>query len=225
MDLLMKLVLKFAFTKVSHLEHEHSFKDFGTAETADDWAQDVTIKVWQGLTGTGAKQFEGTGEQFYSWVHKIAFNQATDAFNDLLEEKKTKVTMFHEIEEEGERGSIETFTEENPLIHAEGAGYGAGIGIPKSATGKDREICILLLTEVQDQKKNGDYFMRGRTYAEVAHVLGMTENAVTLRFNRMRERDKAENEQKMEQARQQLEAQQNDTLKARHERFKNGGKR
>ena len=120
---------------MSHLEYEHNFKEFGTAETADDWAQEVSIKVWQGLTGAGNTEiFQGTGADFYSWVHKIAFNRATDAFKGLLKEKKTKVAMFHEIEEEGERGSIETFTEENPLIHAEGAGYGAGIGIPKTVT-------------------------------------------------------------------------------------------
>jgi len=234
LDRLMVQVRKFAFTKVSHLEHEHSFKEFGTAETADDWAQEVSIKVWQGLTGTGRKQWvpkakvkgkELThGELFYAWVHKIANNQGADAFNDLLEEKKTKVSLFTSVDEEDEKGKVETFTEENPLIHDQGAGYGRHPAlIPASVTGRDREICIVLASPVSEER-NGKYITRGRNYAEVAQVLGMTEAAVTLRLHRLRERVKAENEQKMEEARHQLEAQRKDTLKARYERFRSGGK-
>jgi len=49
MDNLLKLVNEFAFMKLSHLEYEPDFRQFGSAETADDWAQNVTIKVWQEL--------------------------------------------------------------------------------------------------------------------------------------------------------------------------------
>ena len=48
-DRLMLAVREFASTKVYHLESD--FKDFGSTETADDWAQDVSLKVWRQLEG------------------------------------------------------------------------------------------------------------------------------------------------------------------------------
>jgi hypothetical protein len=187
MDRLLQLVRKFAFLKVSHLEYEPDFKQMGSAETADDWAQEVTIKVWQELVKKDKKR---TGEEFYSWVHKIAFNRATDAFNDLLKQKKTKIPMFVSNEEEvDQKGRTETFTEENPLIHAGADGYGSNTLIPAHVEGLDLTICKLMLTEVQDQNKNGDYFTRGRRYDEVAFVLGMTAEAVQMRMMRLRKRN------------------------------------
>jgi hypothetical protein len=103
----------------------------------------------------------------------------------LLEEKQTNVPMFVEIEEENEKGRTEKFTEENPLIHAGADGYGRHTLIPADVEGVNRDICNLLLTEVQDQI-DGEYVMRGRNYAEVGFVLGMTEAAVQMRMQRLR---------------------------------------
>lgn len=185
MDTLLQIVRKFAFTKVSHLEYERDFEEFGSAETADDWAQDVTIKVWQML-----ETFHGTAAQFYSWTHKIAFNQATDAFNNLLKEKKTKVSLFVKNEEdEGDDHDGDGESVENPIIHDQ-SGYGFSLQIPASVQGLDLTICKLLLTEVRGK----DDQHRGRTYAEVGHVLDMTENAVETRLRKLRKRLKAEKE-------------------------------
>jgi hypothetical protein len=112
MDRLLKLVSEFALMKLIHLEHEPDFKQFGSAETADDWAQEVSIKVWQQLL----KNKKRTGEAFYAFVHKIAFRMATDAFNQLLEEKAVKVCLFVRSDEEDQDG--DKYEEENPEIHA-----------------------------------------------------------------------------------------------------------
>ena len=186
MDRLLQLVRNFAFSKVRHLEYEPDFIQMGSAETADDWAQEVLIKTWQGLANNS---FRGTPEQFYAWVHKIAYRQSADAFNGLLKEKKTKVQMFTSNEEADERGRTEKFTEENPLIHADSGGYAWSKPIPAHVQGVDLQICKLLMTEVQDQKKNGDYFMRGRNYAEVGFILNMTSDAVQMRLKKLRDRN------------------------------------
>jgi DNA-directed RNA polymerase specialized sigma24 family protein len=184
MDRLMQLVTKFVHTKISHMEYEPAFKGFGTAETADDWAQEVTIKVWQKLTGTGRKQFQGDGAGFYAYVHKIAYNQASAAFNDLLEEKRTEVPLFTRVEDEdGEYAEVE-----NPLIHADGAGYDRHTLIPASVQGVDLTIAKLLLTEVRGA--DGKY--RARNFGEIGQILQMTEDAVKKRMERLRDRLKAE---------------------------------
>jgi hypothetical protein len=112
MDRVLKLVNEFALVKLIYLEHVPDFRQFGSAETADDWAQEVSIKVWQELI---SKDSERTGEQFYAWVHKIAFNQAADSFNYLLDERATKVPLFVkgiDDQEDGEEHEIE-----NPEIY------------------------------------------------------------------------------------------------------------
>ena len=187
MDKLLELVRKFAYMKLCHLEFD--FKGFGTAETVDDWAQDVVINVWQNLE---KKTFK-TPALFYSWVHKIAFNQATDSFNYLIEEKSTEVPLMVKIRDE--HGTDEEDEEENPLIHSQ-SNNDHSIRIPASVQGIDRTICKLLLTTVREAA-TGKH--RGRNYAEVAWVLSMTEDAVETRIRRMRKNIKAENEREQEQ--------------------------
>jgi len=210
MDRVLKLVNEFALLKLIHLEHEPDFKQFGSAETADDWAQEVSIKVWQELVKKDRKR---TGEQFYAWVHKIAFNKGNAAFKKLVAEKSTKVSLFVSVDEEDESGNEQTFTNENPLIHAGNGASEIGCPIPQSVQGLDRTICNLMLTEVQDRRENGDYFMRPRNYAEIGFVLGMTESAVQMRMQRVRNEalggmsaDKHKEHKKAERERKRLEA-------------------
>jgi len=189
MDRLLECVRKFAYMKLYHLEHD--FKGFGSAETADDWAQDVAIKVLHDLD---KKVFE-TPADFYSWVHKIAFNKSTDAFNSLKEKKATEVPLFIKSEEGGDENG-DTYEEENPLIHHQnGHDTYVHVEIPASVQGVDLTICYLLLQGV-DVEKNGVYVRKSRTYAEVGNVLGITEDAVKKRLSRLKRRLKAEGEQK-----------------------------
>lgn len=181
MDALLLLVRSFIYMKLYHLEHD--FKDFGSAETVDDWTQDALLRVWQDLP---KKKFD-TPALFYSWLHKVAFNQEADSVEYLRREKRTKVSLF--VDNENENG--ETYEDDNPLIYADSGGCDAHPGIPANVQGIDRDICILLLTEVQDMR-DGEYIMRGRTYAEVGLVLGMTEGAVKSQMQRLRKRLKKE---------------------------------
>jgi len=186
MDNLLAVVRKFAYMKLYHLEHD--FKDFGSAETVDDWAQDVVFKVWQALD---KDRFEGTPAEFYSWVHKIAFNRSTDAFNDLQDEKAIKVPLFIKSKEGGDENG-DDYEEENPAIYEEDGDASVAFHIPASVQGIDLTICKLLLTEVRGTDGNH----RGRNYAEVGFVLGMTEDAVKKRLSRLQQRLKAEGQQK-----------------------------
>lgn len=196
MDNLLKVVREFAYTKVYHLEYD--FKDFGSFETADDWAQEATINVWLALKDG---KFEGNGEQFYSWIHKIAFNRATDAFNELENARAKKVSLTVASHEGGDPDA-EEYEDDNPDIYssrpADGFWVGDGVDengnvkykrgnsfdgvftIPKSVQGVDLSICRLILA--------------GKNYAQIADILEMTETAVTKRLQKLRKRLRPEGE-------------------------------
>lgn len=180
MDKLLALVRKFVYMKLYHLEHD--FKDFGSAETVDDWTQDVSIRVWQSLL----KDDRRSPASFYAWVHKIAFNEGNAAFNKLIKEKATKVPLMVPISDE-DAGTDED-EQENPELHEE-EGYSSSVRIPASVQGVDRQICNLLLTTIRCAE---DGRHRGRNYAEVGQVLNMTEAAVESRIRQIRKNIKTD---------------------------------
>lgn len=196
LDNLLRAVTKFAYTKVYHLEYD--FKDFGSYETADDWAQDVAVKVWIALKNG---KFEGNGENFYSWIHKIAFNRATDAFNELEDEQRHKVSLTVESHRSSDPDG-EEYEDDNPEIYSsepddtQWVGDGvdengdvkykqvrrsSGIAqIPESVKGKDYLICIMIID--------------GLKQAEIAEKMGMSLSAVKRRLQALRKRLPAERE-------------------------------
>lgn len=103
-DELWKHVLRFAHMKLEHIEH--NLRRGGGAEDADDWAQEVAIKVWLNL-----HRFSGDGAAFFSWVHKIAFNKAADAFKGMYRKSQEEVPWYIDGEDGDEI--------ENPKIEAE----------------------------------------------------------------------------------------------------------
>lgn len=183
-DELLKVVREFTYKKTYHLELE--FSDFGTAETADDWAQEATIAVWMGLKdGT----FRGnSGEEFYSWVHSIAYKKRIDGFNYILGEKENKAPMFVELHEGGDVDAG-TFEEENPEIYHHPVINESSFSIPESITGLDKSICDLILDN--------------KTYAEIGELVGISEAAVKKRLQRLRQTEgkRREEEQKAERER------------------------
>lgn len=189
MDKLLMVVRKFAYMKLYHLEHD--FKDFGSAETVDDWTQDVSIRVWQSLL----KNDNRTPASFYAWVHKIAFNKGNASFNKLAAERATAVPLFVNstlvrLGQAGDGDPEDDHQEENPALQEEGHSN-PSVCIPKSVQGVDLTICKLLLTKVVGAEDGKE---RGRTYADVGFVLGMTENAVKKRLQKLRSRLRAERE-------------------------------
>lgn len=170
-DKLLLLVQKFIYSKVYHLEYE--FAKFGSAETADDWAQEATIEVWKGLHRF-MNNPKSTPALFYSWVHKIAFNKATDAFKRLLKEKATKVGLTVGTRDEYGASDGE---DENPEIY-EGQEHNTNFHIPASVKGVDYSICLLILA--------------GMNYAQIAEELKLTEKAVRDRMHRLRKKLKEE---------------------------------
>jgi RNA polymerase sigma factor (sigma-70 family) len=167
LDNLLVLAREFALTKVYHLEHD--FREMGSYETADDWAQEVSISVWEGLVGANdTKQFVGDGAGFYAWVHKIAFNRGIKAFNDLKDEQKTKVswTLKHG------RGE-DAYETDNPEVYINPIPDRL-IDLPNGITGLDREIVL--------------HVYAGRNYHEIGELLGMSESAVTSRIHQVKKR-------------------------------------
>lgn len=160
---LFQQVTKFAFTKVRHLEHE--FRTLGSSETADDWAQNIALIVWKELP-----KFRGDAEAFYPWVHKICFNEASRAFNELKEQKETMLPLF--VAPEEDESGEEPDEEENPAIYQDVYQREWRIHIPDSIQGVDLAICELIMDD--------------KSYAEIGQLLGITEGTIKMRLLRMR---------------------------------------
>ncbi|MGA7524635.1 MAG: hypothetical protein WBW84_19450 [Acidobacteriaceae bacterium] len=185
---LMGLVRDFAYRKVYHLEY--NFAGMGTAQTADDWAQDVALKIWTVLPRI--PETVQSGQDFYSYLHKTAFNKASKAFNYLTgkilnedgevigyrDEGRGKAPLT--VMREGEDG--EQFEDDNPEIYNRTTINESHFTIPDSVQGKDLTICNLILT--------------GKTYAHIGALLGITEDAVKARLKRLRTKLSPEKEAK-----------------------------
>lgn len=187
LDILLTRVREFVYSKVYHLEHE--FRDTGSAETADDWAQDVLLDVWQALPS-----FNDTPEAFYSWVHKAAFNKASKSFNHLQEHKDTFVKLS--IASEDEEGGEEEV--DNPAIYSNQENP-VQFSLPPDLTKDDRKIIYAILRgkEVQNGNKNhpyldvGDWMTQARTDQEIADELGLNVNTYRTRVETLRNKVKA----------------------------------
>jgi len=164
-------VRDFAKRKFGYLEY--SFTE--AAETADDWAQDVTLKVWQAVIQKG---FNDTPEGFLRYLYRIIRNHRNDSYRDLEKVSKTQVPFLQDFEDDGSGGEI--LAEENPLIHEEHEPF--TIQIPASLQGLDRHIC--------------QFIMDGCNYAAIGRMFEMSEDAVKKRMERLRRRLAEERELK-----------------------------
>lgn len=86
-DDLFRAVLDFATKKLYPLEYE--FKTVGTADTVDDFAQEVAIEVW--TTMGSRKRSPAT---FYAWLNRICFTTAKDAGKSLRRAVWEKEPLF-----------------------------------------------------------------------------------------------------------------------------------
>jgi len=154
-------VLNFARMKLYNLEFE--FKTLGTSGTVDDYAQDIAIGVWAGL-----KSFQGDGEAFYGWLHKICFNKKQDFSRELVEQQRDKVGLT--IIVEGDDGFSEV---DNPEVY-ESRHTEIMVTIPASVQGTDLNICKLI--------------MDGMNYGQIADALKMSEQAIKSRLHKLRTR-------------------------------------
>jgi hypothetical protein len=205
---LMGLVIKFAYRKVYHLEYE--FKDMGTAQTADDWSQEVALKVWEALPRL--PEIVPNGEKFYSYINKATFNKDADAFNYLTgkilndkkevigyrDEGKGKAPLMVEREAYGDGGS-DTYEDVNPEIYQRTTINESHFTIPNSVTGIDRDITYLLLDF--QRRLNTGRLKTDNFYELIGAKLGMSKSAVERRIGRMRERLSVEKETKDREAR------------------------
>lgn len=159
-------ILEFAKIKLHYLEIE--FSSTGTSSTADDFAQDVAMGVWEGL-----RSFRGNKFNFYAWVHSICYKQAARFFNELKKHKYKKVGTSIVIEDEN---GFEEVVDNPEIYNSHNVLRDFFITIPDNIEGVNRDICLMILD--------------GMSYKQVAEELGMSEMAVTLRIHRIREANK-----------------------------------
>lgn len=186
-------VRAFARVKLYYLEMEFSL--VGTANTVDDYAQEVTIAVWSDL-----HNFKGDSRQFYSWLHSICFKKAADFFNELKDQKLKKEPLTYTAEDKTFDEGGAAFEEEvdNPLLY-ESEIRDSFITIPEGIQGTDRDICKLL-TKTTQVDGNGDEEKPSKRrntvdYEYIGRMLGLTPNAVEHRVRRIRETQKKEREE------------------------------
>lgn len=173
-------VYTLAKAKFNNLERE-----FGSSLlTADELVNEVVHKVFAKFG-----QFKGgTPEAFYAWVHRICYARRADAANALIVDKQNRVPLevpVHDDEfDEATKPNPELDPDNNPVRTAVIDGERrAWRHIPEHIQGTDR--CILELLMCQ-----------GRTFADAAYHLNMTEPDMMLRLANIGRRMKARRKKK-----------------------------
>jgi DNA-directed RNA polymerase specialized sigma24 family protein len=143
--------------------------------TVDDKAQDVAVAVWEKL-----HTFQGGVRNIYPWLHRICYTTGRDGIRDCNKHAETYVPLLVEIKDApGEfkehpdlysgtvsikRNGKTVYQEPRPVFHRK---------LPDFIQGIDLEICT--------------YIRAGRTYAQIADIMSLTEPAVKLRVRKMRQ--------------------------------------
>lgn len=156
-------LFEFALSKISHAVYGSALGD----KTPEDHAQEVCVYVWQNLPS-----FKGEPDSFYSWLHRICYTKGVSAFNEYIELDGKREELFIEQEAEDEDERII----DNPSIYAREKFDIPARSLPGFIKGIDAEIC--------------DWIREGLNYAQIASKLHLTEAAVKLRINRMRNKIK-----------------------------------
>ncbi|HEX3659953.1 MAG TPA: hypothetical protein VHU89_00880 [Acidobacteriaceae bacterium] len=164
-DDLFRAVLDFATKKLYPLEYE--FKDRGTAETVDDFAQEVAIEVW--TTMGSRKRSPAT---FYAWLNRICFSMSKDAGKSLRRSSWEKEPLFLTL---GGGDAVE-----NPLLKRLSNVVDRGFMIPEWVTGTKLLICCSLLD--------------GKDYRRIAWELHTTVAAIEQHVCRLKKEVKKRRE-------------------------------
>jgi hypothetical protein len=110
-DRLFMAVREFAYSK--HYDLETKFKNFGTAETADDFAQRTVADILRDLP-----KFRGdNGATFYAWVNRITFTDGKDAFNKIKKARDTHEPLVIKDHEHGEMENPKLNADNNPKLY------------------------------------------------------------------------------------------------------------
>ena len=194
---------------------DEQFTDEGALNLGDDFAQNVVIDIWDLFIGNGVdaernpkKPFEGDGEDFYALVSRVISNHRHDARECRFRETNVEVTVGYcrcvecrgkenkhfdyreyddkgnmtkvyaskystlSVDKEDEDGEMEVV--DNPELVKRPLGYYAQeYAIPDSVQGIDLAICEEIM-------------FNGKTYPQVAEVMGLTEQAVKDRMYKLR---------------------------------------
>lgn len=207
MNALVSACREFVYRKLHyHIESNPKFKATGTAETSDDGAQDVAIKIWLKLV----EGYKGTAQQFYSYLNKAAFNERMNAERNVGETKDDKQALT--VSREHEDGNVQT--KDNPALYQE---YGPEETpyptLPKWIDTRDVhsiDAAIVRLMSVENAMNEEitdnntvdattrAYFdypaeasiwrYRGFNYTEIAAILNLSTAAVKQRVKKMRDR-------------------------------------
>jgi hypothetical protein len=141
--------------------------------TVDDKAQDVAVTVWEKL-----HTFKGGVGNIYPWLHRICYTKSLEGIRESNKHVETYVPLLVEIKNApGEfkehpelyggtisvkRNGKVTYQEPRRIFHRP---------LPDFIQGIDLEICT--------------YIRAGRTYAQIADILSLTEMGVKKRVRKM----------------------------------------
>ena len=155
---LLEVVTTFAKGKMVH-----SMNNTDEAYTTpDDYAQAVAMKTWRSLPA-----FVGDGASFYSWLNRVCYTTESDAHEELSKGSEGKVPLM--VESEDEPGLME----DNPLLSRNTRAQTVR-ALPEFIQGTDKLIC--------------SYLREGVAYKEIGRILLLSEAAVKLRIEKMRNR-------------------------------------
>jgi len=195
LDALCIAVHAFAYKKLHGLEIDKGFRELGSAETADDWAQDVSLKAWKRLD-----TFRGdTGAEFHAWVHMIINNRKNDAANYLIKQKKMKIALTLNEGEDAYTGTAangDSDEYDNPALYPElnERGFRDIVRLRlsyNSMTPEEHRLCEAFSpTQVgpkrwADVRDTEEFSRSAQSNAEAAEMLGWTVSKVKVTIHRL----------------------------------------
>jgi len=155
---LFEAITEFARSKVCSALYESEEAHMAP----EDHAQELAVYVWERIGG-----FKGSSASFFSWVHQLCHAKATQALDEEWVGQQGKIELF--VEDEEGSGFLET----NPELYSEKT-LTIPRPLPKFIQGVDRLIC--------------DLIGEGLKYKEIADTLNITEAAVKMRTQRMKQK-------------------------------------
>jgi DNA-directed RNA polymerase specialized sigma24 family protein len=164
-DNLMVVVGDFLHAKLKRLDHD--FHD--SAILAEDRAQNALMDIWSRVR---LHQFTGTGEEFFRWVNRISFTARMEGLRELIDEQRKRTPLMFDGEAEDDPAF------DNPALYEREVINESPFTIPNTVQGTDLSICRLILD--------------GKSYAEIAAILDISEKAVKDRMYRIKRQMKAE---------------------------------
>ena len=157
-----------------HMQHVYAtvYQVVGNKEEAEDVAQDVFVKVYNGI-----KKFDQRAS-FSSWLYRVSTNSALDALDKINRQRKATVTTDGRRAQDGQEESDILSLQPSPAA-----------GPEESILQEELKGCIYRVLSTLEHEQARLILLRDfhdLSYDEISKALGAGLSAVKMRIHRAR---------------------------------------